>query len=189
MTFVGQNIVARLVRPGQTRKSHELWSARYVELTITGESLSDHRKHGTHRTFRRTAFTVCERVAILSRGRWVNSRSATISREFRQSKDTETQLKCQHCACWWPVTYHHYDGVIMGAMASQITSLTIVYSTVFSDADQRKHQSSKSLAFVRGFHRGLVNSPHKWPVTRKMFPFHDVIMMVGHLQPQLWPNT
>ena len=46
------------MRPGQTRKSHELWSARYVELTITGESLSDHRKHGTHRTFRRTAFTV-----------------------------------------------------------------------------------------------------------------------------------
>ena len=58
MTFVGRNIVARLVRPGQTRKSHELWSARYVELTITGESLSDHRKHGTHRTFRRTAFTI-----------------------------------------------------------------------------------------------------------------------------------
>ena len=70
----------------------------------------------------------------------------------------------------------HYDDVIMGAMASQITSLTIVYSTVYSDADQRKHQSSAPLAFVRGIHRGPVNSPHKWPVTRKMFPFHDVIM-------------
>ena len=70
----------------------------------------------------------------------------------------------------------HYDDVIMGMMASQITSLTIVYSTVYSDADQRKHQSSASLAFVRGIHRGPVNSPHKWPVTRKMFPFHDVIM-------------
>ena len=44
----------------------------------------------------------------------------------------------------------------------------IVYSTVYSDADQRKHQSSASLAFVRGIHRGPVNSPHKWPVTRKM---------------------
>ena len=44
----------------------------------------------------------------------------------------------------------HYSDVIMGAMASQITSLTIVYSTVYSDADQRKHQSSVSLAFVRG---------------------------------------
>ena len=70
----------------------------------------------------------------------------------------------------------HYDDVIMGAIASLITSLTIVYSTVYSDADQRKHQSSASLAFVRGIHRGPVNSPHKWPVTRKMFPFDDVIM-------------
>ena len=70
----------------------------------------------------------------------------------------------------------HYDDVIIGAMASQITSFTIVYSTVYSDADQRKHQSSASLAFVRGIHRRPVNSQHKWPVTRKMFPFHDVIM-------------
>ena len=67
----------------------------------------------------------------------------------------------------------------MGAVASQITSLTIVCWTVYSDADQRKHQSSASLAFVRGIHRGLVNSPHKWPVTRKMFPFDDVIMVFG----------
>ena len=65
----------------------------------------------------------------------------------------------------------------MSLIASQITSLTIVYSTVYSDADQRKHQSSASLAFVRGIHRGPVNSPHKWTVTRKMFPFDDVIMV------------
>ena len=64
----------------------------------------------------------------------------------------------------------------MGAIASLITSLTIVYSTVYSDADQRKHQSSASLAFVWGIHRGPVNYPHKWPVTRKMFPFDDGIM-------------
>ena len=64
----------------------------------------------------------------------------------------------------------------MGGIASQITSLTIVYSTVYSDADERKHQSFASLAFVRGIHRGPVNSPHKWPITRKMFPFDDVIM-------------
>ena len=70
----------------------------------------------------------------------------------------------------------HYNDVIMGTMASQITSLTIVFATVYSDADQRKHQSFASLAFVRGIHRGPVNSPHKWPVTRKMFPFDDVIM-------------
>ena len=71
--------------------------------------------------------------------------------------------------------------VIMGTMASQITSLTIVYSTVYSGADQRKHQSSAALAFVRGIHRGPVNSPHKWPVTRKMFPFDDVIM-IAHMR-------
>ena len=65
----------------------------------------------------------------------------------------------------------------MGAMASQNISLTIVYSTVYSDADQSKHQSSASLAFVRAIHRGPVNSPHKWPVTRKMFPFDDVIIV------------
>ena len=70
----------------------------------------------------------------------------------------------------------HYSDVIMGGIASQITSLTIVYSTVYSDADQRRHQSSASLAFVRGIHRRPVNSPHKGPVTRKMFPFDDVIM-------------
>ena len=70
----------------------------------------------------------------------------------------------------------HYNDVIMSLIAFQITSLTIVYSTVYSGADQRKHQSSASLAFVRGIHRGRVNSPHKWPVTRKMFPFDDVIM-------------
>ena len=70
----------------------------------------------------------------------------------------------------------HYNDVIMGAMASQITSLTTVYSTVYSGADQRKHQSSASLAFVWGNHRKPVKSPHKWPVTRKMFPFDDVIM-------------
>ena len=70
----------------------------------------------------------------------------------------------------------HYDDVIMSVTASQITSLTIVYSTVYPGADQSKHQSSASLAFVWGIHRGPVNSPHKWPVTRKMFPFDDVIM-------------
>ena len=69
----------------------------------------------------------------------------------------------------------HYGDVIMSAMASQVTSITIVYSTVYSGADQRKHQSSTSLAFVRGIHQWPMNSPHKGPVTRKMFPFDDVI--------------
>ena len=70
----------------------------------------------------------------------------------------------------------HYNDVIMTTMASQITSLTVVYSIVCSGADQRKYQSSASLAFVRGIHWRPVNSTHKGPVTRKMFPFDDVIM-------------
>ena len=69
-----------------------------------------------------------------------------------------------------------YTDVIMRAMASPITGVSIVYSAVYSGTDERKHQSSASLAFVRGIHRWPVNSPHKGPVTRKMFPFDDVIM-------------
>ena len=72
----------------------------------------------------------------------------------------------------------HYNSIIMGAMASQITSLTIVYSTVYLGTDQRKCQSSESLAFVRGIHRSPVNSPHKGPVTRKIF----------HLMTSSWIN-
>ena len=56
----------------------------------------------------------------------------------------------------------------------------IVYSSVYSGADQTKYQSSASLAFVRGIHWWPVNSPHKWPVTRKMFSFDDVIMSISH---------
>ena len=65
-----------------------------------------------------------------------------------------------------------------GAMASQVTSFTIVYSIAHSGTDRRKRQSSVSLAFARGIHRWPVNSPHKGPVTQKMFPFDDVIMCI-----------
>ena len=71
---------------------------------------------------------------------------------------------------------YHYSDVLMGAKASQSNSLTIVYSTVYSGTDQRIHQNSALLAFVRGIHRWPVNSPRKGPVTRKMIPFDDVIM-------------
>ena len=89
----------------------------------------------------------------------------------------------------------YYCDVIMSTVSSQITSLAIVYSTIYSDADQIIHQSSASLAFLRG--TGPVNSPHKWPVTRIMFPFDDVIMITP-LAPMecydcpchcLWHNT
>ena len=70
----------------------------------------------------------------------------------------------------------HHSDVVMSAMASQITGVSIVYSTVCSGADQRKQQSSASLDTVRGIPRWPVNSPHKGSVTLKMFPFDDIIM-------------
>ena len=72
----------------------------------------------------------------------------------------------------------HHSGVIMSAMASQITGVSIVRPTVCSRADQRKHQNSASLAFVRGIYPWPLDFPHKGPVTRKMFPFDDVIMFL-----------
>ena len=75
----------------------------------------------------------------------------------------------------------HYNDVIMSAVVSQITSLPIVYSTVYSGTDERKHQTCASLAFVRGIHRWPDNSPHKGPVMRrKMFPFDGVTMVKIH---------
>ena len=100
----------------------------------------------------------------------------------RITSETTSQLTCIA-----------YDDVIIGAIASQITSLTIFYSTDYSGTDQSKHQSSASLAFVWGIHRGPVNSPHKWPVTRKIFPFDDVIMLLAlcegiHASPVISPH-
>ena len=77
---------------------------------------------------------------------------------------------------WQWNAFSHYSDVIMGAIASQITSLTIVYSTVYSGADQRKLQSSRHRPFVWWINRGPVNSPHKGPVTWKKFLFDDAIM-------------
>ena len=75
----------------------------------------------------------------------------------------------------------HYSDVIMGSTAPQVISLMIVFSAVYSGADQSIHQSSLLLVFVRGIHRWIpVNSLHIWPVTPKMFPFDDVIMIVYH---------
>ena len=65
---------------------------------------------------------------------------------------------------------------MIGAMSSHITGLSIFCSTVCSGADRRKNQSSAPLAFERGIHRSPVDSPHKGPVTRKIFPFDDIIM-------------
>ena len=75
--------------------------------------------------------------------------------------------------------HDYYSDVTMSAMASQITGVSTIYATVCLGVDQRKHQSSASLAFVGGIHRSLVNSLHKGPVTRKMFAFDDVIVWYG----------
>ena len=73
--------------------------------------------------------------------------------------------------CAGPILY------IMSAMASQNTGISVVCPTVCSGADQSKHLSSASQAFARGIHWWPVVSPHKGPVTRKMFLFDDVIMI------------
>ena len=100
---------------------------------------------------------------------WIRSRSPDAS-----------FIWCEEC-----VDTSHYNDVIMGAIASHTTCVSIVCSTVGSGVDQRKHQSSTSLAFVRGINRWPVNSPYKGPVTRKMFLFHKItrlIMLPASLQ-------
>ena len=82
---------------------------------------------------------------------------------------------------WWAI--YHSD-IIMSTTVSQIIGVWIVYSTVCSFANQRKHQSSATLAFVRGIDRWPVKSPHKGPVTRKVLPFDDVIM--NHTILMIW---
>ena len=98
--------------------------------------------------------------------------------QFLNSYSIFIIMTLRDCLSLWD---HNYNDVMMGAMVSQIPSLTIVYSTVYSGVDQIKHQSSTSLDFVWGIHRWPVNSPHKWPVTRKIFPFDDVIMPTPRL--------
>ena len=71
---------------------------------------------------------------------------------------------------------HHFSAVIMRAMTSQVIGASIVYSDFCPGAYQRKLQSFTSLDFVTGIHRWPMNSPRQGPVTRKMFPFDDIIM-------------
>ena len=85
-----------------------------------------------------------------------------------------------HSKCWCMMqnaNISHYSDVIMGTMASHITGLTIVYSTIYSGADQENIKAPRHWP-LRGLHRWLGYSPHKWPVTRKMFSFDDVIELM-----------
>ena len=98
--------------------------------------------------------------------------------QFGVSVSVVTQISnIRHCKYDPMLLSTHYSNVTMRAMASHITCLTIVYPNSNSSADQRNHQISGSLAFVRGIHLSSVNSPYKGPVTRKMFQFDDVIML------------
>ena len=126
------------------------WTNCWTNSRVTG----DFRGHETHVTSK------CVFQTDTSRGwnppflcqwdRWCIS--------LRWQHGSHIRRGTVHSRSLLPRHFHHYGDVIMGAIASQITSLTIVYSTVYSDADQRKHQSSASLAFARGIHRGPVNS-------------------------------
>ena len=120
-------------------------------------------------------------AAILSRERWTLQNIWKIMPNFAVTlvPADDLTLLCDRtsankvvCASMYERT--HYIDVMMSAIASQITSLTIIYSAVYSGADQRKHQSSVSLAFEWGIHRWPVNSPHKGPVTRKKFHHANV---------------
>ena len=97
-----------------------------------------------------------------------------------------------------PFLQPHYSDVIMSVMASQITGFSTVYSIVCSSADQRKHQSSASLAFGGGNSPVTIEFPTQRPVTQTMFPFDYVIMhsiwriifspsMKSVIRPWLWP--
>ena len=113
---------------------------------------------------------------IISTARWYLS-EGSFTRDA-SAVNTQISLKITYLTLHSNVLAHelHYNDGITSAMESQITGLLIVCSTVCSGTDQRKHQSSASLAFVRGIHRWPVNSPHKAPVTQKRFPFDDVII-------------
>ena len=118
---------------------------------------------------------------------WAKFLNDLISEKFEKPDLKPDFLRFEFNMSFGVISYLHYNDVTMGKIASQITCLVIVYSTVDSDIDQREHQSSASLAFVRGIHRGPVNSPYKWPVARNMFPFNDVIMLQQlHVSLLIW---
>ena len=124
------------------------------------------------RLYNVTLVYFCNKINCRKKLRWYRYRHCWCHR-----CDTSLYLQLSYrCAllCWGCI---HYGDVIMSSTASQITSVTIVYSTFYSGAYQRKHQSSASLAFA-----------HKRPVTRKMFPFDHLIMKTDNLQISWWPQ-
>ena len=145
---------------------------RYQGITWTIINKASARSRGIHQ---RAILQKCSRCLPLIR-EIINFRLQTHLQEANKFMGSMMFVFTALCSNCPGAGHSHYNDVIMGAMTSQITSLTIVCSTVCSGTDQWKHKSSASPAFVRGIHRWPVNSPHKGPVTRKIFPFDDVIM-------------
>ena len=124
-------------------------------------------------------FDYCIKHVYLRNKMKIDLMMSTLSISSYEIKDNSAEMSI----CWLEILYNpifgrctYYNEVIRSATASQITDVSIVFSAVCSGADQIQYQSSVSLAFVRGIHPSPVNSPHKGPVTRKMFPFNDVLL-------------
>ena len=110
-------------------------------------------------------------------GRGCDTTDSQMSPQPRRNLPIKWDFMVLCASMWLPnkLSRLNYNDLIMRAMASQITGVSVVCSTVCLGADQRKHQSSASLGFVRRIHWWLMDSPHKGPVTRKMFPFHVIM--------------
>ena len=120
---------------------------------------------------------------------WYSTRDTHPSIDPAHWRLTSQPCLCSNHHSTWAHNYQvkitalcHYSDVIMIVRASQITSLTMVYSTVYSAVDQRKHKSSASLVIVRRIHRWPGNSLHKGPVMRKIVSIwwhHHVMKPIG----------
>ena len=112
----------------------------------------------------------------VTRPQWVKDQYPLVMINSELSISDSTVLSID-APVWLAILHKHYNDVIMGAMASQITSLPIVYSTVYSFRRRSKKKSKLCVTGLCAWNSPWpVNSPHKWAIMRKMFPFDDVIM-------------
>ena len=172
-----------------------IWVVRVVLLLISGLMGQTWGPSGADRTQVGPMFVLW--IAIWDPLMYVTCASYPICRVWSVTGEFPAQMasNTENASIWWrhhglyllfsasfppaesgPLFTKHYSDAINSAMASQITGASNVCSTVCSGADQRKHHSSVSLAFVRRIHRWPVDSPHKIPITQKMYPIDYVIM-------------
>ena len=139
-----------------------------------GNKLQWNRNRNGYIFIQENAFenAVCEMVYILFRPQRMNSLYLCDSDVSILASSTKKSWH-QNTFCMY------YSDVIMSAIASQIIDVSIVCSTVCSGADQRKHQSSVSLAFVRGIHRWPGDPPHERSITQEMFLCDDALMLLA----------